>query len=100
MIDMLASLTRFLQGWDRQTREIATKACETYKAIERRLAEKLAAGEPIAPEDREVAAAKFLNDLPLFQDRGADVLKVVPFRRAKIEEIVRALDAQRVRVGA
>jgi len=99
MVDMLASLTRFLQGWDRQTREVAVKACETYQAIERRIAEKTAAGEPLGDEDKDVAAARFLRDLPLFQDRGADVLKVVPFRRARIEEITRVLDAQRARLG-
>ena len=100
MIDMLASLTRFLQGWDRQTREIAVKACEMYQAIERRIAAKTAAGEPLDDDDKDVAAARFLRDLPLFQDRGADVLKVVPFRRAKIEEITRVLDEQRARLGA
>jgi serine/threonine-protein kinase len=100
MIDMLASLTRFLQGWDRQTREIAVKACETYQAIEQFLAEKRAAGEALGDGDQEVAAARFLRDLPLFQDRGADVLKVVPFRRAKIMDICRVLDEQRARLGA
>ena len=46
------------------------------------------------------AAAALLRDLPLFQDRGADVLKVVPFRRAKITEIVNALQEQRERLTA
>ena len=95
MVDMLASLTRFLQGWDRQTREIAMKACETYREIERLLAERKSTGRPCDPE---VAAAVYLRDLPLFQDRGAEVLKVVPFRRAKINEIVRVLNEQRDRL--
>jgi len=39
-----------------------------------------------------VAAAPLLRDLPLFQERGAEVLKVVPFRRAKIVEILDLLE--------
>ena len=35
MVEMLASLTKFLQGWDRQTREMALKACERYAENER-----------------------------------------------------------------
>ncbi|MEO8070180.1 MAG: serine/threonine-protein kinase [Acidobacteriota bacterium] len=97
MVEMQASLTRFLQGWDRQTREIALKACEQYHENERLLAARGASGTQ-PPE--EVAAAPLLRDLPLFQDRGADVLKVVPFRRAKIAEIVRVLQEQRYRLVA
>jgi len=96
MVEMLASLTKFLQGWDRQTREIAVKACEQYRENERLLAERQAAGAP--PED--VAAAPLLRDLPLFQDRGADVLRVVPFRRARISEIMRVLQEQHDRLVA
>jgi serine/threonine protein kinase len=97
MVDMLASLTRFLQGWDRQTREIALKACALYQDNERLLAARQARAEGDAAE--EVAAAPFLRDLPLFQDRGAEVLKVVPFRRAKITEIMRVLEEQHSRLA-
>jgi serine/threonine-protein kinase len=97
MVDLLASLTRFTQAWDRQTREIAVKACGLYQEIEQLLAAKRAAGDPAG--DAEVAAAPFLRDLPLFQDRGAEVLKVVPFRRARILEIQRALEAQHAQLS-
>jgi serine/threonine-protein kinase len=97
IIEMLASLTRFLQGWDRQTREIALKACEQYQENERLLAAR-AGRTGGAPE--EVAAAALLRDLPLFQDRGAEVLKVVPFRRGKITEIARVLQEQHDRLLA
>jgi serine/threonine-protein kinase len=97
MIDLLASLTRFLQTWERQTREIAMRALEQYRENERLLAARAAAGGAAADE---VAAAPLLRHLPLFQDRGADVLKVVPFRRARILEIVRVLKEQRDRLVA
>jgi serine/threonine-protein kinase len=97
MVEMLASLTRFLQVWDRQTRDIAARACDQYRENERLLAER-AAADAASPAE-EVAAAPLLRDLPLFADRGADVLKVVPFRRAKINEIMRLLMEQRRRLG-
>jgi serine/threonine protein kinase len=92
MIEMLAALTKFLQAYDRQTREIAAKACDKFNENARLIAEKHLT--------EEVAAVPFLKDLPLFQDRGADVLKVVPFRRAKITEIMRVLDEQHARLAA
>ena len=98
MVEMLASLMRFLQAWDRQTREIAFKACDQYQENARLLADRQARG--LAPGSEEVAAAPLLRDLPLFQDRGAEVLKVVPFRRAKITEIARVLQEQRDRLVA
>jgi serine/threonine protein kinase len=99
-IEMLASLTRFLQAWDRQTREIALQAFERYgenaKLIEARGPRPAVADGP--DPDAEVAANPLLRELPLFQDRGADVLKVVPFRRARIQEILATLEAQRDRL--
>jgi serine/threonine protein kinase len=100
-IDMLASLTRFVQAWDRQTRVLAVEAFARYQAnaplVEARVAAQ-AAGATEPDPDGEVAADAFLRELPLFQERGADVLKVVPFRRARIEEILAALNAQHDRL--
>jgi serine/threonine protein kinase len=95
MVEVLASLTRFKQGWDRQTREIASKACEQYQANERLLAERQSHGRFV---NEEVAAAPLLRDLPLFQERGAEVLKVVPLRRDRVVEIAKVLEEQRARL--
>jgi hypothetical protein len=100
IIEMLASLTRFLQAWDRHTRDIAIQAFERYaenaRLIEARGPRPAGAAEP--DPDAEVAANPLLRELPLFQDRGADVLKVVPFRRARIQEILGTLEAQHDRL--
>jgi serine/threonine-protein kinase len=96
MVEMLASLTRFKQTWDRQTRELALAACDLYRDTERQLAARQAAGAP----HEEVAAAALLEDLPLFQERGADVLKVVPLRRDRVVAILKALSEQRHRLPA
>jgi mannitol-1-phosphate/altronate dehydrogenase len=90
MIEMLQALMKFMQGWDRQTRELALKTCERYQENAKLIAAK--------GMTEDVAAVPFLKDLPMFQDRGADVLKVMPFRRARILEIAKALDEQRARL--
>jgi len=94
---MLASLNKFQQAWDRQTRELAGKAFELYRENERLLAERPA---PDGHATEDVAAAPLLRDLPMFKDRGADVLKVVPFRRSKVVEIIRVLREQHDRLAA
>jgi len=96
MIELLAGIAKFRQLWDRQTRELATAASALYEENERLIAERQARGGPA----EEVAAVPFLRDLPLFQERGSDVLKVVPFRRTKVMEILAALRAQRERLVA
>ena len=98
-VEMLASLTRFLQAWDRQTREIAMHAFERYGENARLVeAHRTNGAVDSADSDSTVAADPILRELPLFQERGAEVLKVVPFRRARIQEILAVLDAQRDRL--
>ena len=96
MVDMLLALNTFLKEWERRTREIAHQAHDAYREIEQLLAARSAAQPGAAIEG--VAAAPLLTHLPMFQDRGADVLKVVPFRRARILEIMAALTEQRARL--
>lgn len=100
--EMLADLARFAQFFDQQTREQAAKACDRYKDIERLLGERTAMGSAlgITVASEEVAAAPILRELPLFADRGADVLRVVPFRRARLTEIVQVLREQHERIVA
>jgi serine/threonine protein kinase len=97
MVEMLAGLTRCRQTWDRDTRQKALKACDQSQENEPLLAERPSHS---GAEPEEVAAAPLLRDLPLFEDRGAEVLKVVPLRRAKVVEIVRVLEEQRDRLVA
>ncbi|MCC7010205.1 MAG: serine/threonine protein kinase [Acidobacteria bacterium] len=94
MIELLAGVTRFRQTWDRQTRDLALGAAELYQDTERLIRERVARGGP----DEDVAAVPYLRELPLFQERGSDVLKVVPFRRARILEILGALREQHARL--
>jgi hypothetical protein len=94
--DMLADLARVQQAFDRQTRALATRACDRYREIEQMLDDgaQLAAQLGVAVEPEEVAVAPMLRELPLFQDHGADVLRLVPMRRAKVAEITRLLQRQ------
>lgn len=97
MLDMLVALSGFLQAWGAETRALAVAACEAYHENARLLASRAGAGGE-AVED--VAAVPLLRDLPLFQERGGDVLKVVPFRREKVLEIARVLADQHARLTA
>ena len=96
MVEMLPALMKFMQAWDRQTRVMAAAACEQYRENERLIAKQVAAGGAA----EEVAAAPLLRDLPMFQDRGAGGLTVVAVRRAKVNEIVKALREQHDRLIA
>jgi hypothetical protein len=94
--DMLADLARVQQAFDRQTRALATRACDRYREIEQMLDDgaALASQLGVAVEPEEVSVAPMLRELPLFQDHGADVLRLVPMRRAKVAEITRLLQRQ------
>ena len=94
--DMLADLARVQQAFDRQTRALATRACDRYREIEQMIEEGtvLAPQLGVAVEPEEVTVAPMLRELPLFQDHGADVLRLVPIRRARIADITRVLQRQ------
>ena len=94
--DMLADLARVQQAFDRQTRALATRACDRYREIEQMLEDgaALASQLAVSVEPEEVAVASMLRELPLFQDHGADVLRLVPMRRARVAEITRLLQRQ------
>jgi len=96
MQEMLVDLTRFAQRFEQVSRELANKAADRYRAIERLLEERSSlAGElGITVEPEEVVVASELRDLPLFDGMGGEVLRVVPFRRARIAQLVEALDDQ------
>lgn len=94
--EMLGALARFVQTYERGTRELALKAYDRYREVERMLADRVALAEALElPRDAGgVAVAPLLQDLPLFQEIGGDVLRVVPFRRGRAMEILRLLEEQ------
>jgi predicted Ser/Thr protein kinase len=102
MQDMVADLARFLQSFDQRTRELALKGIERFRAIEQLLAERRALGASlglVVPAEG-VAVVEKLSELPLFAERGAEVLRVVPFRRAAITDIWTQLTEQFERLSA
>ncbi len=94
--EMLADLARFVQTYERGTRELALKAYDRYREVERMLADRveLARAIELQVEPAGVAVAPLLQDLPLFQEIGGDVLRVVPFRRGRVTEILQRLETQ------
>ncbi len=97
MQDMLADFGRFQQGYDHATRELALKARERYLEIAGMLSEagRLTRELGVEWSGEEVAVVPLIRDLPQFKDRGADVLRLVPFRRARVSEMLSALQHQR-----
>jgi hypothetical protein len=96
MQEMQVDLTRFGQRFEQQTRQLAVKVAERCREIEGLLQARAAAAAElgIAIEPERLAIADALQDLPLFEEMGGDVLRAVPFSRARIQQFTVQLDAQ------
>jgi serine/threonine-protein kinase len=96
MQDMVADLARFLQAYDQQTRERCLRSAEVFQKVEDLIAERraLAATLQVDLPHEEVSVLPMLRELPLFGERGADVFRVVPFRRAAVTDILERLEQQ------
>ncbi len=102
MEELLVDLARCAQKFEQETRALASKTCDRCREVEALLADHRALAEqlgiPVVSE--EVAIAPALHELPLFQEVGSEVLRLVPFRRARLLELRAQLDEQYDRLGA
>lgn len=100
MQEMLADLARFLQAYDQQTKDLCLRSAQLYGEVEQLLSERRTLGAvlgiDVPPE--EIAVLPMLRELPLFGERGADVFRVVPFRRVAITDIFERLEQQQIDV--
>jgi serine/threonine-protein kinase len=91
--EMLADLTRFQREYDRESRDLALGVRVRAQALQQRLAEQAAQeGRTIGPEDLFSLALR--ERYPVLEDRGADALGIVPFRRQAVRDIEREIDAR------
>lgn len=93
--EMLADLTRFQRDYDRESRELALGVRVRAQALQQQLAERAAlesGGRPIGPEDLFSLALR--ERYPVLEDRGADALGIVPFRRQAVRDIQQEIDAR------
>jgi len=91
---LLGDLTRFQRDYDRESRAMATtvrqRARELQKLVERR--NELAVRVGAAPED--VFSLPLRERYPILEDRGADALGAVPFRRQVVREIQEDIESR------
>jgi len=97
--EMLADLTRFQREYDRESRDLALGVRVRVQALQQRLGEQLARdGRTIGPEDLFSLALR--ERYPVLEDRGADALGIVPFRRQAVRDIERDIDARLVSLAS
>lgn len=96
MQEMVADLTRVQQAFLQGTREFAAQAAERYRDVEHLLSESqtLAQSLGVTVEREEVAAYRYLKDLPAFREQGGDALKTVTLRRHRAVDLLTRLQQQ------
>jgi serine/threonine protein kinase len=94
--ELLADLTRFQRDYDRGSREMAFgvrgRALELQRLMEQRGSP--SSGAPAPSPDDEVFSLTLRERYPVLEDRGADALGVVPFRRQTVREIQQEIEGR------
>ena len=96
--ELLADLTRFQREYDRESRELALdvrrSALELQALLERR------APSSAATSDSGLFSLPLRERYPVLEDRGAEALGVVPFRRQAVREIQQEIELRRQAIVA
>jgi serine/threonine-protein kinase len=96
MGQLLADLVRFEQEFDNQTRAMAAAARDLAIEVTTLARERAAqSGRPVAP-----FSDALLDRYPVLEERGAEALGVVPFRRAALTAIREDLGRRRLELQA
>jgi serine/threonine-protein kinase len=96
MGQLLADLVRFEQDFDNETRAIAAAARSVAVEVTALAREREAqSGRPVAP-----FSDALLDRYPVLEERGAEALGVVPFRRAALTAIREDLGRRRLELQA
>ena len=94
---LLADLVRFEREYDRESRDIALSARHEARALSDLVAERLRLADKLGvltdASDSPFSDA-LLDRYPLLEERGAEALGVVPFRRSTLVEIRHDLAAR------
>ena len=96
MGQLLADLVRFEQEFDNDTRAMAAATRDLALEVTALARERTTqSGRPVAP-----FSDTLLDRYPVLEERGADALGVVPFRRAALNAIREDLDLRRAELQA
>jgi serine/threonine-protein kinase len=85
--ELLADLTRFQREYDRESREMALAVRGRAQELERLLIARQDAGRSAEDDTGELFSLRLRERYPVLDDRGAEALGVVPFRRQAVREI-------------
>jgi serine/threonine-protein kinase len=83
--ELLADLTRFQREYDRESREMALAVRRRAEELQRLIDQHTPAGRPELRDD--LFSLTLRERYPVLEDRGAEALGVVPFRRQAVREI-------------
>lgn len=87
--ELLADLTRFQRDYDRESREMALGVRRRAEELQRMLEQ----GKPDAARE-DLFSLGLRERYPVLEDRGAEALGVVPFRRQTVREIQQEIEAR------
>jgi hypothetical protein len=88
--ELLADLTRFQREYDRESREMALAVRRRAEELQRLIDRHTPAGRPELRDD--LFSLTLRERYPVLEDRGAEALGVVPFRRQAVREIQREIE--------
>jgi serine/threonine-protein kinase len=92
--ELLADLTRFQREYDRESREMALLVRGRAQELGQLLAALQAAGRPADDDTGELFSLQLRERYPVLDDRGAEALGVVPFRRQAVREIQQEIEGR------
>jgi serine/threonine protein kinase len=95
--ELLTDLTHFQRDYDRQSRERAVAVRARVLDLQRALQHRATTGRD--PADEDLFSLALRERYPVLEDKGADALGVVPFRRQAVHEIAEEVE-RRLRVLA
>ena len=82
--ELLTDLTHFQRDYDRQSREKAVAVRTRVLALEQALRQRALIGRAA---DEDLFSLALRERYPVLEDKGADALGIVPFRRQAVHEI-------------
>jgi serine/threonine protein kinase len=88
--ELLADLTRFQRDYDRESRDMALAVRRRAEELQRLLEARTPAGRPELRDD--LFSLSLRERYPVLEDRGAEALGVVPFRRQAVREIQQEIE--------
>jgi len=96
--ELLAELTRFQRDYDRESREMALQVRRRAQELQSLLAGLQSRGTPTL--DGELFSLALRERYPVLEDRGAEALGLVPFRRQSVREIQQDVESRLLAAGA